>query len=103
MVQSPVGGCVLAECQSYALDGLQRDKKGNRMPVPSQTQGVVQRPITPHVLQLHMFGVPRFPKYKLESSSETHTLLVVFNVWRHPETYVLLLPHTFISEILFVA
>lgn len=72
MVLSSDRGCVSAECQSYVLHGLQCDKKGNRMPVPSQTQGVVERPITPHTLQLHMFCMPLFPKYKHISASELH-------------------------------
>lgn len=54
MVQSPDRGLGPAECQSYVHVGLQCDKKGNGMLVPSQTQGVVQRPIAPHTFGLHV-------------------------------------------------
>lgn len=65
MVQSPGRGHVPAECQTNAHVGLQCDKKGNGMPVPSQTRGVVQRPVKPHAPALHVLRMPLFPKYIL--------------------------------------
>lgn len=64
MVVNPDRGRVPTECQSYVLAGLLWGKKGTRMLAPSQTQGVVLRPMTPHTLTVHMFCIPSFPKYK---------------------------------------
>lgn len=77
MVRSPDGGHVPAECQSNAHVGLQCDKKGNGMPVPSQTRGVVQRPVKPHAPALHVLRMPLLPKYILLQNCTVYILMGV--------------------------
>lgn len=60
------------------------------MSVPSQTQGVVRRPITPHTLLLHMSRMPLLPKYKHISDWQmVYILMDMFRIRWRPETYVL--------------
>lgn len=77
---------VTADRHSYVVHGLQCDIKGNRMPVPSQTQGVVPRPVTPHS--------PTCSACHHSPSMSSHfqinaILMARSHTWNHHQTFVL--------------
>lgn len=77
---------VTADRHSYVVHGLQCDIKGNRMPVPSQTQGVVPRPVTPHSPTC---SACHHSPYTSSHFQINAILMARSHTWNHHQSFVL--------------